>query len=312
MKKIGLSILSAIVLIACSSDDSPSTQVTLPVANFSTTTTTITVGSSVTFANTSLNASSYQWLFPGGDPNTSTEESPTVTYNTAGVFSVTLTAVNATGDDNTITLSQYITVEEATDPTMATYNVTFVGNWSAFNHPTDFPSGDHFTTAIGMQHQQGAKFFEEGELASAGMEIMAETGGTDELSAEIDAIVNSGMASVTILGEGLLSGFSEITFQITVTNDFPLVTLVSMIAPSPDWFIAVENVSLLQNGAFVENLTVDAIAYDSGTDDGTTFDSSNSDTDPAETITEITDAPLGNGTNVTPPMAMFTFFKVDN
>ncbi len=311
MKNLGLLIISAILFLSCSSDDSPSTQITLPAANFTTTTTTITVGSSVTFNNTSLNATSYQWLFPGGDPNTSTEENPTVTYNVAGVFSVTLTAANTAGNDNTITLSQYITVEEATDPTMATYNVTFIGNWSAANHPTDFPSGDHFSTAIGMVHQQGAFFFEDGELASEGMEIMAETGGTSELSAEIDAIVNSGMASVNILGDGLTTGFSEITFQIEVTDEFPLVTLVSMIAPSPDWFIAVENVSLLQNGSFVDNLTVDAVAYDSGTDDGATFSSPNADTDPAENISEITTAPLGNGTTVSPPMAMFTFFKVD-
>jgi len=312
MKKIGLIILSGILLIACTSDDTPVTQDPLPAANFTTATTTIEAGSSLMFTNTSLNATSFLWLFPGGDPNTSTEENPTVTYNSTGVFSVTLTAVNSNGEDNTITLAQYITVEEATVPTMATYNVTFIGNWSAANHPTDFPSGDHFTTAIGMVHQQGALFFENGELASSGMEIMAETGGTAELSTEIDAIVNAGMASVNILGEGLISGFSEATFEISVTTDFPLVTLVSMIAPSPDWFVAVENVSLFENGAFVENLTVDAIAYDSGTDDGTTFDSPNADTDPAQDISEITDAPLGNGSTVDPPMAMFTFFKVDD
>ena len=312
MKKLSLLVLSGILLFACSSDDTTSTEFTRPAANFTTTTTTIPAGSAVTFTNTSLNATSYLWLFTGGDPNTSTEENPTVTYNNPGVFSVTLTAVGADGKDNTITLAQYITVEEAVSPTMATYNVTFVGNWSAINHPTDFPAGDHFSTAIGMVHKQGALFFEDGELASPGMEIMAETGGTTELSSEIDVLVNSGMASVNILGEGLTSGFSEATFQITVTNDFPLVTIVSMIAPSPDWFIAVENVSLFENGAFVENLTVDASAYDSGTDDGINFDSPNADTDPAENISKITAAPLGNGTTVTPPLAMFTFFKVDD
>ena len=312
MKKLGHLIIAAILLLGCSSDDSPSTQVLLPVANFTTTTTTIAAGSSVSFTNTSINSSSYQWLFPGGDPNTSTEENPTITYLNPGVFSVTLTAVNADGEDNTITLSQYITVEEAEDPTMATYSVTFIGNWSAINHPTDFPSGDHFSPAIGMVHKQGAVFFEDGELASEGMEDMAETGGTGLLSTEIDALVTGGMASVTIIGEGLLTGFSEATFQITVTDEFPLVTLVSMIAPSPDWFIAVENVSLLDNGAFVDNLTVDAITYDAGTDDGLTFESPNADTDPAENISEIVDAPLGNGTTITPPVAMFTFFKVDN
>jgi hypothetical protein len=163
-----------------------------------------------------------------------------------------------------------------------------------------------------MVHTTGGIFFEEGELASEGIEIMAEDGGTDTLITEIDALIASGMASSSFLGERLTSGFSEATFQITVTNDFPLVTVVSMIGPSPDWFIAVENVALLDNGVFVDDLTVNAVSYDSGTDSGATFDAPNADTDPAENIAKITDAPLGNGTTVDPPMAMFTFVKVDN
>ncbi len=305
--------LCAVLITACTSDNGPGeNQTPDPVANFAASATTVDAGSSITFTNGSLNATTYLWLFPGGDPNTSTDKDPVVTYNTPGSFTVTLTAANDEGKDNTITVSQYITVEEPPLATMATYNVTFVGNWSATNHPTDFPSGDHFFPAIGMVHKVGSAFFEEGELASAGMEVMAETGATGDLSTEIDALVSSGMASSTIIGEGLTTGFSEATFQITVTDDFPLVSLVSTIAPSPDWFIAIENVEFLENGVFVDDLTVNAVSYDSGTDSGATFDSPSADTDPAENITKITEAPLGNGTTVDPPMAMFTFIKVDN
>ncbi|MEX0290724.1 MAG: spondin domain-containing protein [Flavobacteriaceae bacterium] len=311
MKKTFIYLVFALFILSCTEDDGPDSAAPDPIANFNASETEIETGTSVTFTNTSLNATSYSWVFNGGDPSSSTDKDPVVTYNTAGVYSVSLTAVNGAGEDDTRTEPNYILVEDPVAETMATYNVTFVGNWSATNHPTDFPAGDHFSPAIGMVHKQGAVFFEEGELASEGVEIMAETGGTDELSSEIDALVSSDMAAETIVGEGLASGFSEATFQITVTDDFPLVTLVSMIAPSPDWFVAVENVNLLDNGVFVDNLTVDATSYDSGTDSGTTFDSANADTDPAENISEITDAPLGNGTAVDPPMAMFTFVKVD-
>lgn len=52
----------------------------------------------VTFTNTSSsNATSFQWDFPGGNPSSSNEFSPTVTWNTAGVYTVTLTASNASG-----------------------------------------------------------------------------------------------------------------------------------------------------------------------------------------------------------------------
>ncbi|HMB64840.1 MAG TPA: spondin domain-containing protein, partial [Eudoraea sp.] len=277
------------LLGSCSNDNgSDPEQGPAPFASFIASATTVDAGSSVTFDNTSLNATSFLWLFPGGDPNMSTEENPTVTYNDVGNFTVTLTAANDGGQDNTLTLVQHITVEEPPMPTMATYNVTFVGNWSASNHPADFPSGDHFSPAIGMVHKTGTLFFEEDEIASDGMEIMAETGATAELALEIDALVTAGMASSTVIGEGLTTGFSEATFQITVTNDFPLVTLVSMIAPSPDWFVAIENVSMLDNGAFVDDLTVDAISYDAGTDGGPTFTSADDDSDPADNISKIT------------------------
>jgi PKD repeat protein len=54
------------------------------------------------------------WTFEGGSPSTSTFANPTVKYNTAGTYKVTLKASNAQGE-NTITKTEFITVlpEEA-------------------------------------------------------------------------------------------------------------------------------------------------------------------------------------------------------
>jgi len=52
-------------------------------------------GNTITFTNTSANASSYMWDF--GDGNTSTDESPVHTYSGAGNYTVTLTALNEEG-----------------------------------------------------------------------------------------------------------------------------------------------------------------------------------------------------------------------
>ncbi|NAS12000.1 spondin domain-containing protein [Poritiphilus flavus] len=313
MKKIVVFGLGLILMAACNTDndssDTPADQ--FPVASFTVQSTTVTTGTQVTFTNTSQNSTAYTWVFSGGSPSQSNEENPTVTYNSAGVFDVTLTAFNNVGDNSSVIEEDFITVEEEAIETMATYNVTFVGNWNATNHPTDFPSGDHFSRAVGMVHQAGASFFEEGALATDGVEEMAESGVNGTLQAEIDDIVDGGTALSYINGEGLLTGFSEASFQITVTQEHSLVTLVSMIAPSPDWFVAIEDVDLLSNGTFVEDLTVDAITYDAGTDSGASFTSANDDTDPAENISLITTPPLGNGTTVSPPMAMFIFTKVD-
>jgi hypothetical protein len=83
-----------------------------------------------------------------------------------------------------------------------------------------------------------------------------------------------------------------------------------MLAPSPDWFIAAKNINLLENDKFITEVTIDAVAYDSGTDSGSTFTSPNADTNPAENISKITSAPLGNGNEVTPPLVRIQFSKL--
>jgi PKD repeat protein len=81
-----------------------------PVASFSATSTTVCVGQSVTFTDTSTNIPFvWAWTFPGGTPNSSTASSQTVTYNTAGTYTVTLIATNYNGS-NTVTMTNYITV----------------------------------------------------------------------------------------------------------------------------------------------------------------------------------------------------------
>ena len=64
---------------------------------------------SFTFDNTSTGATSYLWTFAGGNPATSTDFEPTVTFNTAGAHIVTLTAYNGAtcSDLEPITLTVY-------------------------------------------------------------------------------------------------------------------------------------------------------------------------------------------------------------
>ncbi|WP_294677135.1 PKD domain-containing protein [uncultured Fluviicola sp.] len=84
-----------------------------PVADFSAAQTTVCQGSAITFTNLSTFATSYSWTFTGGTPSTSTAVNPTVTYNTAGTYAVTLVATNANGSD-TETKNGYITVVAST------------------------------------------------------------------------------------------------------------------------------------------------------------------------------------------------------
>jgi len=59
-------------------------------ADFEADNTVICMGSTVNFANLSSSEETYDWTFEGGTPATSTDENPSVVYNTPGVYDVTL------------------------------------------------------------------------------------------------------------------------------------------------------------------------------------------------------------------------------
>ncbi|MCB9203810.1 MAG: PKD domain-containing protein [Flavobacteriales bacterium] len=69
-------------------------------------------GDQVDFTDFSWNAdvTSWDWTFEGGMPATSSDPDPTVTYNTAGIYEVSLT-VTAAGGDSSLTISQMIEVD---------------------------------------------------------------------------------------------------------------------------------------------------------------------------------------------------------
>lgn len=193
-----------------------------------------------------------------------------------------------------------------TEQDKAKYKVVITMNWSNTNFPTDYPSGAHFSRLIGWIHKTNGDFFKEGTTASAGIKNMAETGGTSPLNTEINAKIANKEGLQLVSGSGLSSGTGTIEVEIEVNTENPAATLATMIAPSPDWYVAIVNESLLENGAFVATKTVNAFAYDAGTDSGVNYTSANEVTSPQGTIQKITSSPLDG--NV--PIATVTFTKL--
>jgi hypothetical protein len=114
----------------------------------------------------------------------------------------------------------------------------------------------------------------------------------------------------THTGSGLNSGVGTILIDIDVNSDFPAVSLATMLAPSPDWFVAAININLLdENNEFVLEKTIVGNVYDDGTEDGNTFSFNNPETQPQDPITRITQPPLGDGTNVKASLCTVTFTK---
>jgi len=89
---------------------SSTTTINPPVAQFSASSTTLCAGSQVTFTNSSTNSpTSYSWSFPGGNPSTSIQANPVVSYLNPGNYTVTLSATNAGGNDSEVK-TNYISV----------------------------------------------------------------------------------------------------------------------------------------------------------------------------------------------------------
>lgn len=187
----------------------------------------------------------------------------------------------------------------------ARYKVTFQADWSIATHPADFPGNPHFSGLIGGTHQAGFHFWELGGLASNGMESMAESGSQTGLTQEVNAAINASNAEYLLSGSGTNSpGSTSLSFDIS--SDYSAVTLVSMIAPSPDWFIGVDGLELFQNGRWLNQVVIDLAPFDSGTDNGSMYTSSNSNTNPADPIFEITGYPFFGV-----PLGTFTFEKLE-
>jgi PKD repeat protein len=115
-----------------------------PIADFHGNHTFVCEGGTVQFFDNSSNGTvtNRTWTFQGGTPATSTAASPTITYNTAGNYAVTLAVSNSQGGDTILKLS-YITVGSSYSSITAPYFESFENpnvlnqGWSVVDYGQD-------------------------------------------------------------------------------------------------------------------------------------------------------------------------------
>jgi hypothetical protein len=194
----------------------------------------------------------------------------------------------------------------------ALYRVVFDATWSQATHPTNWPANAHFSGLVGGTHNGNVHFWRDGETASEGIRLMAELGQKTTLLNEIAPAITNGTAYFQLSGGGISPspGSVSLTFPQAMRRDFPLVTLVSMIAPSPDWFVGVDSLNLIENGQWVTNKLVTLYGKDAGTDSGMSYTSADQVTVPRGVVTQFTGFPaIQNGAIV--PFGTFTFTRLD-
>jgi hypothetical protein len=140
----------------------------------------------------------------------------------------------------------------------ARYQLVFNATWSQATHPTNWPSNAHWSGLVGGVHNDSIHFFRVGETSSEGIRLMAELGQKTTLLSEIAPAITNGTAHFQLSGGGISPspGSVSLVFPQPMSRDYPLVTLVSMIAPSPDWFVGVDSFSLIENGLWTSNKVV--------------------------------------------------------
>jgi hypothetical protein len=190
----------------------------------------------------------------------------------------------------------------------ATYQVRFEADWSATTHQGAFTTNNpHFSTLIGASHGHSVRVWQPGTLASPGIKVMAETGGTSMLINEMQSLITAGQASSIFTGAGPGSPGQSTINSITIDEAFPDVSLVTMIAPSPDWFIGVHNLPMIAEGSWRQSIAMSLQAYDAGTDSGTTFTAPDLESVPHVAIALVQDVPLNNA-----PIGRFIFTLISS
>lgn len=198
----------------------------------------------------------------------------------------------------------------------AKYKLDFFATWSSKTHPgAGFPSNGHFSSVIGASHNSNYTIWAAGILATPGVKLVAEAGNRATLVSEIEREISQKTVLRAIKGpaSAFNSPHNLTDVVVYVNDDYPLVSIITMIAPSSDWFVGVHDLNLCGGQSFRDRVSRDVFAYDAGTDSGTKFASLNSVTSPPVKIFKITkdmDTPFKGNASI-PPLGYMVFTKIE-
>jgi PKD repeat protein len=121
-----------------------------PVAGFTASATNVCVGDVVNFSDNSLyNVTSWEWLFSGGIPATSTQPNPSIQYNVPGTYDVELRVVGPGGNDTTV-ITSYITVNAVPTVTASATQTTICDGVNTNLSATSSIGGTSFSWNQGL------------------------------------------------------------------------------------------------------------------------------------------------------------------
>ncbi|XP_061092933.1 spondin-2-like [Conger conger] len=173
----------------------------------------------------------------------------------------------------------------------ASYILVFTGHWSPQTFPKQYPlfrPPAQWSKLIAVSHSAQFRLWQEGALASAGLQSFSERGVTVGLMKEAREGRRRRAVGSVYRTAGIPTGIGHSSTELLLLPRSPLLSLMVKIIPSPDWFVGVDSLNLCKGGQWQEDVTFDLHPFDAGTDSGFTFSSPNFPSDPPENITQIT------------------------
>lgn len=186
------------------------------------------------------------------------------------------------------------------DQNSATYSCTLTNLWSANKHPVGYDSSvansAHWSPPVLATHGEDYEIWAPKAMASPGVEGVAETGSTPRLQNEIEAAQADGIAGEFVIGNNQFNADDspQIFEDIQLTPNFPFLSTISMVAPSPDWFTGIYNFSPVDeepntdNVVWYESFGIATYPWDAGTEVGDTYSINNSPQVPQLAISQLT------------------------
>jgi hypothetical protein len=174
------------------------------------------------------------------------------------------------------------------------------------------PANAHFTAFAGMIHHKDSFLWTSNGLATLGLENVAEVGNPAQLNVEMAAIISKGSASYKFeIPSPGISGIIDTSFRFTLQHS--CISFASMIAPSPDWFVGLNQYNLLQENKWINEVTVPLYLFDAGTEDGDVFGYNNPPSVPQQPVRLLTPSRasvLANGNSIIAAIGYVKFTRL--
>ncbi|XP_022828314.1 spondin-2-like [Spodoptera litura] len=168
---------------------------------------------------------------------------------------------------------------------VAVYKVSLQMLWSEERFPKDYPQNRpkaQWSQVFGQSHSSNYSLYHIGSVASASVRSFAQYGKIDDLVKQGD---DDQQVYDQFSAPAVGSGTGTTENMVFVDGRHSLVSLMSRMIPSPDWFIGVDGVNLCVDSSWVDQITLDLEPLDAGAASGLTFTAPRWETNPPDLVT---------------------------